>query len=125
VVTGHAEGGNTSISLNTSVALRDGILVATPVSLISGDNRIEGRVSWPLQAGFPEAQMNATLDDLGALAALAGFDVSGRVRATGSLQQEKVELDATLEGMRYGNLSLGKATVRGRATRTTLLQQRR
>ena len=117
VITGRADSEGASISLNTQVALEDENVVIDPFAVTSGANNISGQASWPLKDGFPQMQLEATLDNLNALAALAGLDISGAAKASVKIQQDNTKITAEAHALHYGDVSIEKVILGGNATK--------
>ncbi|HEX73125.1 MAG TPA: hypothetical protein ENN65_07400, partial [Candidatus Hydrogenedentes bacterium] len=80
--TGEASGAGETLTLDLRAALEDERIVLSPLTLAAGANHVSGQATYALGPGTPEAWLEVVLADLGALAAPAGIDMSGRATAT-------------------------------------------
>lgn len=62
---------------NAKLAVRDGVNVLDPLLLQVEDNRVQGSLTFD-EAFRPEGRIGIELPDIGALAALAGVEITGR-----------------------------------------------
>lgn len=106
-VTGTAHGHGETVALDMRAGLTNNTLSVPAFSLVAGENRVSGTAAYALDTGAPEAQLNAELNDLARLAALAGIELSGTVEAAAQLDHHAANATLAVRDFRYGNLTLG------------------
>ena len=116
-IAGHVDNGEATLSLRTQAALEADAVVITPFVATCEGNEISGQASWPLADGLPRTQLEGTLDNINALASLAGLEMSGTAKASLTIEQEDAAFTTEVHALRYGSVSLERINATANAAK--------